>query len=627
MTDTDIIANIGALIEDRIGGYDSLRELQNKKGEWLSLSPYGDFQIVDISMFNRGTDDPNPNVTYPEIDYPKMVTLRDSKGNIFVHFNGTGDGNWGYNDVAFGGAPSPMQEWSLKHFNEVYEKYCEGQSINNLYITGHSQGGNNAQYATIRSPYADAITMCVNLNGPMFSHQFAEESIPIFGEAFYERQRIKIWGYYTELNYVDQLGQESMVPDGQIRIIKFTNPLNALFDFMNFHMAGGMIDNETGLMTVYEPKRPILDANGNVIGYGYFDDEFQFRDFISKVVEKVNDLPPEKLEILKKVSMQIAENNVGANEPIKDLDGLGSFEDFKKIIVPILVDVLAENPDSIELIAKELGLGDDTSALLGTIIKEFNSLPESIRIEALTVLASLIQLDENGNIKINSIGLFELLGLAPTVVPIVLETALLHPDQLIATMKELGVDKMIANWLQNNPVLVVAGILGCVLFPGVVGALATLAGGLIAGYIIGGLLVDAIAFFVEKAIEVAKDVGHFVLNCLQAIKNTITKIVEFLRSISAGVRYAAANPYFKVDTAKLRAYATRINNVNNRLRNLDSSLRSCFWQVPIWEMWRFAWINMLTSGSPTLNQVKSYLNNSADRLETTENKARGYVGG
>ena len=126
----------------------------------------------------------------------------------------------------------------------------------------------------------------------------------------------------------------------------------------------------------------------------------------------------------------------------------------------------------------------------------------------------------------------------------------------------------------------------------------------------------AISWLANKAVELYK-----------AIKDLISNIREFLRSISAGVRYAQQNPYFKVDTAKLRNYANRLNNVNNRLRSLDSSLKSCFWQVPVWEMWRFAWISMLTSGSPTLNQVKSYLNNSADRFEAAEIKAHGNMGG
>jgi hypothetical protein len=203
-----------------------------------------------------------------------------------------------------------------------------------------------------------------------------------------------------------------------------------------------------------------------------------------------------------------------------------------------------------------------------------------------------------------------------------------------------------ANWLKgfadDHSALVAAITVAVVTFlllnPMVVVEIAVVAVivALVAVVVIAAIVaVEVILEVLEKiAEEIAKAVcaavswlANKAVELYNAIKEWITSVREFLRSISAGVRYVNANPYFNVDTAKLRAYAVRINNVNNRLRNLDSSLRGCFWQVPVWEMWRFAWINMLTSGSPTLGQVRSYLNNTADRLETAENKSRGYVGG
>jgi hypothetical protein len=102
---------------------------------------YEGFTVIDIGTYVRGN-----NESYPGESYPKAITIRDKNGNIYVHFNGTGDGNWGYNSAAYGGSPSPMQEWALSYFNGTIEKYYEGQSAGNLYVTGHSQGGNNAQF-------------------------------------------------------------------------------------------------------------------------------------------------------------------------------------------------------------------------------------------------------------------------------------------------------------------------------------------------------------------------------------------------------------------------------------------------------------------------------------------------
>jgi hypothetical protein len=132
----------------------------------------------------------------------------------------------------------------------------------------------------------------------------------------------------------------------------------------------------------------------------------------------------------------------------------------------------------------------------------------------------------------------------------------------------------------------------------------------------------------SAAVEAAKFIKEIWNQTVSALNDFISKISEFIRNVfNPGSAYAAANPYFKVDPGKLREYANRINNVNTRLRHLDSSLRNCFWQVPISQMWRFACINFVTSGSPTLVQVKSYLIDTANRIDTAETKARGYIGG
>ena len=50
------------------------------------------FTVVDVGKFDGK---------------PKAITVKDSNGNIYVHFNGTGDGNWKYNAAAYGAKPQP----------------------------------------------------------------------------------------------------------------------------------------------------------------------------------------------------------------------------------------------------------------------------------------------------------------------------------------------------------------------------------------------------------------------------------------------------------------------------------------------------------------------------------------
>lgn len=118
------------------------------------------------------------------------------------------------------------------------------------------------------------------------------------------------------------------------------------------------------------------------------------------------------------------------------------------------------------------------------------------------------------------------------------------------------------------------------------------------------------------------------MQLLTAMKKAIAAVKEWLRNnFNAGVRYVSSNPYFKADPAKLRHYATRINNVNNRLRMLDADLRSLYGQVGLLDLWDIIVANIMTSGSPTLMQVNTYLNGAADRLENADKKARSYMGG
>ena len=165
----------------------------------------------------------------------------------------------------------------------------------------------------------------------------------------------------------------------------------------------------------------------------------------------------------------------------------------------------------------------------------------------------------------------------------------------------------------------------------VVAALVVVVFVLLSVLVVGEIIIEVLEMVVEaivNAICVAVSwLSDRVAELFNAIKDFIGSVNEFFRSISAGGRYADSNPCLKVDTDKLSSYAGRISNVNRRLDYLDSALRSCFWQVPIYEMWRFAWLNFLTSGSPTLRQIETYLYNAADCFVIADDNARDFVTG
>jgi len=87
------------------------------------------------------------------------------------------------------------------------------------------------------------------------------------------------------------------------------------------------------------------------------------------------------------------------------------------------------------------------------------------------------------------------------------------------------------------------------------------------------------------------------------------------------------NEHIVVNTELLRNYGTRIANVNSRINSLDTALRGLYWQVGLLDLWDVIVANLLTRESPTLNQTRTLLNNSAQRFEVAESNVRRMMGG
>lgn len=128
---------------------------------------------------------------------------------------------------------------------------------------------------------------------------------------------------------------------------------------------------------------------------------------------------------------------------------------------------------------------------------------------------------------------------------------------------------------------------------------------------------EAVSYLKDKVSELFDFVNDFIGELKQRFRDKFNR----------GVSYVRNNSYFKADTAKLREYAARLDHVNNRLRNLDSGMRSLYWQVGFLDLWDILCSNALTSQSYSIGRAKNYLYNTADRLENVENKAKNYVGG
>lgn len=118
------------------------------------------------------------------------VTFEDENGELIVAFRGTGpDYEWDDNAVGLGAADTPCQVQALEYIESL-----DGEHIT---VTGHSKGGNKAQYVTLLS---DKVDRCVAMDGQGFSGEFVNK---YQGEI---RQRGNlIRNYYVDGDYVNIL--------------------------------------------------------------------------------------------------------------------------------------------------------------------------------------------------------------------------------------------------------------------------------------------------------------------------------------------------------------------------------------------------------------------------------------
>lgn len=577
--DLNEIARRTANIENSFNtlGYNS-NALGLKPGEEYITADGEKYTILDEFDFAKSDSDA----------YQKAVVLKDENGNVFFHFNGTGDGNWLYNAAAYGvDQPSDMQVACAEWFDETYEKLANEGVISdgNVYVTGHSQGGNNAMYVTMCSEYAGNIDACVPLDGPGFSNNFVNERKGVLGDEYYERTD-KIWPYNGENDYVSVLGQTSVVPDdGRIVYVKYSKEVH---DFEHYHAATGMVD-ENGQFTGL-----IYDQNG----------DSDFRKMIKSFVGKVSDLSQDEQAIVASMMMKICENYIGN----PDIEFRGEYftpEEFalaKEVLLPVLVDFLAEDHEGLnQIICNLTGFDSGTVDAIIGVINIINTLPEKDRTVFYESILDLVVV-ENNQITLDFSKIDDLLS---TLKEVVEKNYINDPLKLAELFGEIGIE-----W---EPLQLVAAV------------------GVIVVYRFLEDKFEEIEPLIQGVLallEAYPQIGEFAGKFFEAVVNAVSAVKKWINeNLNKGYQYAQNNPWFRADTDKLRGYADRLNRVNNRLSNLDRQMQSLYLQVGLLDLWDILCANLITCESYSLNRAKTYLYNTANRLETADNKANNYMGG
>ena len=119
----------------------------------------------------------------------------------------------------------------------VFERY------DNVYVTGHSKGGNEATLVTM--VYSDVIDRCISGDGQGFSPEFVEYMKKTLGPEEFAKIQDKMYGFHANNDYVNVLGVSVIKEENKIYFIPEIK-LETIFDLLWNHLPTAMIDVKTG---------------------------------------------------------------------------------------------------------------------------------------------------------------------------------------------------------------------------------------------------------------------------------------------------------------------------------------------------------------------------------------------
>lgn len=230
------------------------------------------------------------------------------KNRCYIVYRGTSDGEWPDNGNGMTQVSTIQQKRALDYYETVIER-MQITKEQRLVVTGHSKGGNKAQYVLMSTQYGELADVCYNIDGQGFSEKAIKEWQRCYGEQEYEKRRSKIVGVYGENDYVNVLGY-SIVPKEQIRFVK-TPALKS--DIAGYHDIKYMFAKQ-----VYHPKtgKTEIVFDGKRNGYAFRRGELG--NYAAQLSEDMMKLPETKLDGCAAVSMHLMEVMRGSAEGINN---------------------------------------------------------------------------------------------------------------------------------------------------------------------------------------------------------------------------------------------------------------------------------------------------------------------
>ena len=137
---------------------------------------------------------------------------------------------------------APMQEEALDYM-ETLKKSGVFEKYDNVYVTGHSKGGNEATLVTM--VYSDVIDRCISGDGQGFSPEFVEYMKKTLGPEEFAKIQDKMYGFHANNDYVNVLGVSVIKDENKIYFIPEIK-LEGIIDLLWNHLPTAMINVKTG---------------------------------------------------------------------------------------------------------------------------------------------------------------------------------------------------------------------------------------------------------------------------------------------------------------------------------------------------------------------------------------------
>lgn len=308
------IADSDFLNEDTMATYQILCDAVEKNPE-----------IANARIYGQSWNDPSYN------DETKACIFKLENGDSYVTYCGTGDGGWIDNAHGVTEDGTQQQEEAARYFDDMATRYGWTES-DNIIVTGHSKGGNKAQFITLQSENRELIDTCYSMDGQGFSDAAIEKFRRELGEGGYQAILDKMYAINGYNDYVSPL-INPIIPDSHtIYLETTTHPKGDLASvYMGWHM----------IQMYFQ-----TDENGDFISLLTPETQRgQMGDLAEQLSQYLMSLPLEEREAAAMVIMQLMESMEGGKTGIDgdslSLDDILTFD--SETLIPLIWQVIGSD--------------------------------------------------------------------------------------------------------------------------------------------------------------------------------------------------------------------------------------------------------------------------------------------